>query len=129
MLVRFRICERVSQLREMDCRNVNGKMRVHCPLAILCFSEVGEKYWKTSIKVALLIFTKGYTGAAWLKPVRGVVLAKIRSLRLLRLLSVWPQSHQKKGKATSAGPSFLLIRIHYQKIDILLPPKSSKTKQ
>lgn len=50
MLVRFRICERVSQLREMDCRDVNVKMRVHCPVAILCFSKVGEEYWKTSIK-------------------------------------------------------------------------------
>lgn len=64
MLVRFRICERVSQLREMDCRDVNVKMRVHCPIAILCFSKVGEKYWKMSIKEALLICMRGYTGAA-----------------------------------------------------------------
>lgn len=62
MLVRFQICERVSQLREMDCRNVKGNMRVHCPTAIFCFSTVREKYRKKNIKEAMLICARGYTG-------------------------------------------------------------------
>lgn len=62
MLLRFEICERVSQFREMDCRNVKGNMRVHCPTAIFCFSKVREEYRKKNIKEAMLICARGYTG-------------------------------------------------------------------
>lgn len=124
MLVKFQICERVSQLREMDCRNVKGKMRVHCPIAILCFSKVREKYQKKNIKEALLICATGYTGV-WIAQAHKRCCIDQNDITEISgtLSSVWPQSHQKKVKVASMAPSFLFIRARYQRIDTHTPVK------
>lgn len=51
----------------------------------------------------------------------------MKLLRFLTLLSLWPQSHQKKVKACSAAPSFPFVRIHYRRIDTPLPPPKKPT--
>lgn len=115
MLVRFQICERVSQLREMDCRNVKGNMRVHCPTAIFCFSTVREKYRKKNIKEAMLICARGYTGVCIAQACKRCCIGQKEITVFFFFLafpSVCPQSHQKKAKAASVVPSFLFVRVH-----------------